>query len=541
MSDKTAGKDVIYIDVDDEITTIIDKLQASPQKIVALVLPKRASAFQSIVNMKLLKRSADHAKKNVVLITGDPNVTPLAGGVGLHVAKSLQSKPEVPDAPELDDKADIVEEEADEPAIDKRKSLAELNGDEEETIELDDDEPNTDDTESAKKTGKSPFKKFKIPNFNRFRKLLFLGGAGLILLIVGSVMAFMVLPKAKVIVSTDSTVIEISQDVHLKVGEAVTLDTAQAIVPAHKQELKKTLSQEVPATGQQNNGEKATGKIDMTAKNCSSLSTPAAVPAGTGVTSSGKTFITQEKATFGGGTFDGTCLNFKASNIKVTAQAGGAGSNIDSGSFTVAGRSDVAATGTTSGGTDLIEKVISQADIDGAKQKIGTQDLESARMEVIQALKDGGYRPIESSFATTTPTTKQSANAGDKAETVTVTQEVVYTMLGAKDEDFEKLAAEQAKAKIDPSKQSIIDYGLESAIFTQLSTQPDGVTIGFQTKVIAGTDLKEDELSQQVAGKKANEAEELIKAYPGVTAVDVSYSPFWVSSIPKKASKITIV
>ena len=71
------GKDVIYIDVDDEITGIIDKVRRSGQKIVALVLPKRAAVFQSIVNMKLLKRAAEEAQKNIVLITSEVGLLPL--------------------------------------------------------------------------------------------------------------------------------------------------------------------------------------------------------------------------------------------------------------------------------------------------------------------------------------------------------------------------------------------------------------------------------------------------------------------------------
>ena len=47
-------KDTIYVDIDDEITGIIDKLRNSDAKVVALVLPKRATVFQSIVNMKLV-------------------------------------------------------------------------------------------------------------------------------------------------------------------------------------------------------------------------------------------------------------------------------------------------------------------------------------------------------------------------------------------------------------------------------------------------------------------------------------------------------
>ena len=49
--------------------------------------------------MKLLKRVADGSKKRVVLITSENGLLPLAGSVGLYVAKNLQSKPEVPDGP----------------------------------------------------------------------------------------------------------------------------------------------------------------------------------------------------------------------------------------------------------------------------------------------------------------------------------------------------------------------------------------------------------------------------------------------------------
>src|ERR1035438_6749581 len=98
------NKDTIYIDVEDEITNIIDKLQSSKGKVVALVLPKRATVFQSIVNMKLLKRAADAQKKNAVLITSEAGLLPLAGMAGIHVAKTLNSKPEIPLAPNaLDD------------------------------------------------------------------------------------------------------------------------------------------------------------------------------------------------------------------------------------------------------------------------------------------------------------------------------------------------------------------------------------------------------------------------------------------------------
>src|SRR6185295_7500901 len=119
-------KDTIYIDVDDEITSIIEKVRGSEHKILALVLPKRATTLQSIVNMKLLKRTADDAKKNVVLITSEANILPLAGAVGLHTAKTLQSKPAIPPPPDMSKAEEpLIEDEEienDEPNLDESKS-----------------------------------------------------------------------------------------------------------------------------------------------------------------------------------------------------------------------------------------------------------------------------------------------------------------------------------------------------------------------------------------------------------------------------------
>lgn len=91
-----SAKETIYVGVDDEITHIIDKVNDSQHKIIALVLPKRAAVLQSVVNMKLLKKAATSSKKNIVLITSEQGLYPLAGAAGIHVAKSLQSKPAIP-------------------------------------------------------------------------------------------------------------------------------------------------------------------------------------------------------------------------------------------------------------------------------------------------------------------------------------------------------------------------------------------------------------------------------------------------------------
>lgn len=227
---KPNGKDVIYIDIDDDITAIIEKVQNSAGKIVALVLPKRATVMQSVVNMKLLKRTAGDAKKNIVLITSESSLLPLAGNVGLHVAPSLQSKPEIPTAPNLSDTPVSVDEsEATEvdPVADKARPVGELSSASavvpsgEESIEIDNDEET--DQEDAGDTSKKPNdknksdKKLSVPNFNKFRTRLLLAGAALLVLIVGWVFAAVVLPKATIVIKTNN----VSVDTNLALAASV--------------------------------------------------------------------------------------------------------------------------------------------------------------------------------------------------------------------------------------------------------------------------------------------------------------------------------
>ncbi|MDO8240948.1 MAG: hypothetical protein Q7T51_03155 [Candidatus Moranbacteria bacterium] len=60
-----------YIDIDEEITSIVDRLRKSKSREVVIVVPKRAILIQSIVNLKLLKKEADDLKKEIIIVTQD--------------------------------------------------------------------------------------------------------------------------------------------------------------------------------------------------------------------------------------------------------------------------------------------------------------------------------------------------------------------------------------------------------------------------------------------------------------------------------------
>lgn len=563
-------KDTIYIDIDDEITAIIEKVRASQSKIVALVLPKRATVLQSIVNMKLLKRSADNAGKSLVLITTEAGLLPLAGTVGLYTAKNLQSKPEIPSVGDDADTDTLDEPEAVEfdpsEAADKSvgdlavvagvplvaKAAADAKDDSIETLELDDDAPNAGSTATATagaataaKTKKAKAdkpkkdKKLAVPNFETFRKRLFIIIPVFLLVVVGLFLLLNALPKATIAITTDTSDINSSLSLTLDTT-ATTVNVDKNIVPAKLQKTDKSGQQQVPATGKKNLGDKATGSVNMT----TCVTSPGqlgTVPAGNGVTSNGHTFVTKQDATFSyAGTCNGSSFKFQANGIGIIAQVGGADYNLNNATFTVAGYSGISASGSTSGGTDNIVVVVAQSDIDSATQKVTASNSDSVKSQLAQQLKAAGYFPAQATFQAGTPNVTSSSQVGDQASTVTVTQTTTYSMFGAKQSDLKALVDNDVKGKIDPKKQSILSEGLDTATFKVVSQNDTTAQINLITVATAGPDLNADALKSQVAGMKSGEIKSLIGNDPGVVSVDVKMSPFWVTSAPKKPNKITI-
>ncbi len=557
----TPNKQVIYVDIDDEITTIIDKMNAADAKLIALVLPKRAAVFQSVVNMKLLKRRAEAAKKHLVLITSESGLMPLAGLAGIHVAPTLTSKPEIPaTAPQANDDDD---EETATMATDDfdrsqnaaipvgalagaaaTSSVATPVSDAGEVIMFDNTAKAKKSPPVASNAGVSSTpkdKKLKIPNFFSFRKRILLAGLALILLVGAWYVAYFIMPKATIVVRTNSS--DIDSRFTMTLDTAITEpNTKQLAVPAQTKQEQKSNTQQAPATGQENKGEKADGAVRMTAQACApSLQTPGDIPAGTGVSYNGNTYISQSAAKFAFDGAAGSCVNYKAiADTPIVATKAGIASNTGGVvTFTVAG--GASAKGSAEGGTDNIVKVVQQADIDAAQQKLtAAQDQNAIKRQLQQRLEDDDLYALATTFFAGTPNTTTSSNVGEEAETVTVTQSVTYTMFGAKADDLKQIINSTLEGKIDKSKQSILDDGLAKARIT-IETPSAGpeLKLGVFLTAVAGPKLDAEDLKQAITGLKSGEVKDRIKAYPGVEEAEVKYSPFWVTKAPKP-EKITL-
>jgi hypothetical protein len=114
-------------------------------------------------------------------------------------------------------------------------------------------------------------------------------------------------------------------------------------------------------------------------------------------------------------------------------------------------------------------------------------------------------------------------------------------MYGAKQSDIQALLDNSIDTQIDTSKQSIQNDGLsQSSISVPNAGAGNTLDISIQAQATIGPHLNLNSLKAQVEGKRTGDVKSMISQLPGVTNVQVSLSPFWVSSVPKNPSKISI-
>lgn len=532
------NKEVLYIDVDDDITAIISKVKAAEAKVVALVPPKRIGVLQSAVNLRILQRVAKGVKKHVVLVTNDKALLPLAAGAGIPVAKNLQSKPEVLEVPALkvDGDDDIIDGAA--LSVGEHIDADKLKGrktEEKAVAAIDADEKKT--SGSPKKTKKLQ----KVPNFNSFRKKLFIGVGVLVLFIAFFIWAVKYAPKATVVLSAKTSTESVSTSVSLSQSGATNLEksTIRSIVATEKKET----TIEFQATGKRDEGEKASGTMTI------SSSTPAAVriPVGTGFSSGDCTFTTTTAVDVPGvsvGSWTGEGFSYVPKKVEVNVQATKIGEecNLSARNYepTVSG---VRATGSAmQGGSKRQVTFVTQADVQKASEQIAESNTD-AQKAALQKKLGNSVHIINESFTTSegsaasTPEVNQEASDG-KAKLVA---SVTYSLTGIQKEELDTFLEQALTQKLSKeTARRVYDSGVKSAAFSEFKQDDKTASVRISAKGQVGPKINDNDIKRRVKGKKFGDIQSDLKSIQGINDVSVDFSPFWVRTVPNEEDKITI-
>ena len=565
------NKDVIYIEPEDDITDIINKIESSKEKIVALVPPKKAAILRSIVNIKLIAKSGKNTAKSIVLVTTDPSILKLAASAKLPVTEDLQTAPKIPKLDEIEPVEDELVEELiektdkegnkeivveEENTTEEGEEAAEEKGEEEN--DKNDDEKDKKDDKKSKKAGKkisniaNPVLKWIVEH----KKLCIGCGIGLIVLILVLVWAFGIAPAAIVSVEIRTTKSPFSQNVSFT--ETMTDEnTTEGKFYIEQKKLETKVETKFEATGEKNIGEKAKGQMVVYAyfatKGTVSIST------GTEFRLDDLAYTADEGINL---TWDGSltsCENYKNDNdpvivdggisclksgiVNVTAMNSGEKYNIAASS---AGWSNTARVSSynreaMSGGTDKIITIVQQSDIDKAISELNSDNNNTSKInkdKLFDEIPDTSFI-IEPSYkqtvgeAVSTPKVGEEVKEGAKATLSVVTTDTVYFIDKTKMEEFIKEKAQLAENyKI---------YNIEDPFIENFIKVEGGYTGKLKTSFISGPEVTENDIIEVVKGKGVGSAQHDLSGIAGMGKINITTSYPWVRSIPNDPNKITVI
>jgi hypothetical protein len=542
----------LYLEADEDITSAIDKLGKSAGDSVQIVVPKRSTMLQSIINLKLLKKAAQSHGKELVLVTNDRIASDLAGRVGLAVAPSIGAKPVIADAEipaELKSNEEIIEADdpepprqpepatAPKPSSSKRPLLRHREITDEPAVPAAPSIPPVpaDDTETAPAAAVKPP---KVPNFKRLQRRLLWVGA-LVVLVLGYLLAMYLFTSAKVTLYANGSKIDIdtsfAADPNLK-----TTDQTKAVLAAQAVTVSKDLTGPFTPSGKKDAGTKASGTV--TIQNCED-SNVYPLAQGNTLAAQGLNFITDAAVTIPAGTFSNggkTCTSPTVS-VAVVAAQNGDNYNVTNASFTSTKlTANFKVTGSMSGGTTKTVTVVTQSDVDTGKAALLDKDKDNATRD-LQGRVPSGYAELPASQTTAVGSVSPAPAVDAEGSTGSVTVHVTYTVLAIKQSEYQALVRAQETKQIG-SQNQIYDDGIGSAQVTAAPADSTGrQNFHFTTEAFGGPKLDTATIAKQLAGKRYGDAADAATRTPGVTRADISVWPGWATSLPSRPGKIKIV
>ena len=588
----TMNKDVIYIEPEDDITSIIRKMNTSKNKLVALVPPKRIGVLRSAVNTRLIAKNAKQSGKTVVIVSTDSSLTKLSAAAGIPVADTLQSRPKLPDqilgAPAKEaipseitieeDKTMTISEPSDEKSSegegkgedeDKNAKAAEKAAAAVDEIEgkkgprlakskaIDDEINSIELEEGAEKDDKKGDKKGKkkIPDLDRYKKWIIIGSVSGVLLIAFLVWAFVFAPFTKIHVAIRTTANNFSENVSFT-QKAESEKAEEGTFYLEKQTYEATNSVDFTATGEKQVGEKATGSLNVTILGVTQ-DLPVSLPAGTAFTnkSTGLKYNLNKDVVYSTEGESGdhcrtevdtekgkaTYVCDLSATLSITAEDIGEKYNLAAGNVNWEAPITIEFKITNneiSGGSSKTIKIVQQSDIDAAKEKLKSSS-ESADKEKLLAQFGKDIYKIDASYKRDAKDPTSSPKVGEEVKdgvTPKLTQTTTYSIFGV---DTNKLN-DFIKKKTNVSEDQKI-YAVGTP-FLENFREGDGGTYSARLKSTTqtGPSVTEEEILEKSKGRKIGEVQSLLKSINGVSSVKIDKSFFWVNSVPNDPNKVEI-
>lgn len=531
-------EDILYLEPDEEITSVIDKLRGSKAKELRLVVPRGATLLQSVINLKLLAKEASSIGKVIAIVTADKIGRNLAAQVGLTVFDSIKNQKPIfePVRPEVSSQ-EVLE-------IDERKiepmpvppglSVHHFQG----VPAVKQTEPPKIDHEKfeAPQASFPLTKKLKIRqpfNWRLFKKIGLPVMIGLVLILLAT--SYFVLPEVKVNIKVLSDPFEKTQDIVIN-GDSSSTDPN--FYPGTFVEVSRDKAGKFTTTGQKNLGGKATGTITLYNKKGSSKN----FAAGTKLSSSSQTFLLKAAVTVPGATVsDMGTVNPGTAGANIEAENPGEQYNIKAGTFVIV---DLAAAdqnliyGQSSkdmtGGFSKQVQVVSQEDFDKAKTQLTGELSDDITQEIKNEIAD--LETIDKSVVIEQTNSQSTANVGDQATDFTLHLYLRGRVVALKTDGFQAFVLDQASKELSADKMISLGPGDSVAPAVKAASyDKKQLILAVAITGEVSSRLDSGQIQSDLLGKNKAQASGYLASLSGTNGADIVYKPAWwpIKKIPR--------
>ena len=560
---------LIYLDVDDEITSAANRIRNETTMRVALVLPSGSRVATSRINFRLLAREAQAHGHDLYIVAPEAATRALAGTAGLPVFATVRDlEAEMADgegpgrddgaaagggatagvvaagealasddapAPRPRDMATPIVERARTPAS---SPVAGLTGERVGT-----------DARLRNLSGRSAAADLPVVAGARRRIDRRVGWLPILAVIVvvafvGGFLGAQLLPAATIVVTPKVEPIELTFNVTAD-PTATASDTAAGIVPATLETIPLDASGDYSATGRKVSETKATGTVTFSSYDTGGSNT---IPAGSIVaTQSNRQFVTKDTVILPPATLVGPppfTVAPSTGDSAVTAVKPGTSGNVAAGAIRIVppGENPIVTKVTnkapTSGGTHTETLIVSQKDIDKALADL-TSQIDAAFTHLLaepgQILPDMTIFPETKSRTAAVPSVDPKTLLGDQVQSFSLGATATGTVTAVDETAVSALATARLRSTV-AAGQDLVKDSL-SATVGQGKVQ--GTQIVFSVKAVAQQvrRLVAADLRDQIKGLPVADARTRLEVY-GTATIDLW--PGFVSSIPTNDFRINL-
>ncbi len=551
---------LVYLDVDDEITSAASRIRVAADDRVALVVPYGSRLATSRINFRLLAREAQGRGRDLSIVAGDAATRALAASAGLPVfgtVSEYEAADGVPPAPPIDPggspatmaELDAADVEPAEPAARRSRraggpSTDGAGGDLEATAVI--PAVGAAAARPAARAGADAvpaWRRVRLPAWRLGRSAGIVAGAVLALsLLAVGVGAYLLLPSAEITITTRMERIgPIPLEIRADPGVSAP-DPATATVPARRLTFDVAASDTFETTGRRVEATAATGRVTFRSKDPTGRNR---IPAGSVVaTPNGIRFRTTAAVDVPRATIVGLTIVPGEASVGIEAVEEGPEGNVEANAITVIPRdedptfTEVRNADPTSGGTREEFPQISEEEVAAAVEELSARlDAEFQAILADPASVPAGLTlfPDTRSLDEPLPTTDPPTLVGQEVAEFTLGVATTGTVIAVDEAPVEAVAQTRIREAVDEG------YELAEGSIELDPGEPriDGQTITFPVDARAAQIriLDVDALRAEIKGKRVDQARAILDPY-GI--VDIAVWPDWVTAIPTLDGRITL-